>query len=421
MLAQALRDATISNAETLFEPYPRNTAPAIAAAAIHLSAHLGDDAQMLIMPADHAVRNNDAFAAAVVAAQELACQDRLVAFGIVPHHPATGYGYIEAAGETIMRFVEKPDAQTATMFLAESRMGRAFYWNSGIYCFTVATILRALEMYCADILVAARRAYAAAERFAGGILLDGDSFAHAQAQSIDYAVMEKVRDAAVVACDIGWHDIGSWDGVDVLGVPDADGNRLFMRSEADADKVVTYNVRDTTILSDSRTVGVVGVKGLAIIDTPDALLVADKAASQDVRTLYETLVERGDPTHSAPAYERRPWGSFEVLEVADGYKVKRLEVVAGARLSLQAHAHRDEHWVVVAGRAEIINGALNDGKPFILERNQATHIAAGDKHRLHNPGTERLVLIEVQIGDYLGEDDIHRFADDYSRQSNEKG
>lgn len=388
----------------ILEPFGRNTAAAIAAAALHAVQAHGDDALLLVLAADHLIADQEAFTNAVAQAAALAQQGKLVTFGIQPDAPETGYGYIEAEGNQVLRFVEKPSLEKAREYVDSGR----FLWNSGMFCFQAGTMLQAMQQHCPDILAATQLCIAQSRRAEGKDLieleLDSASFAKVPDDSIDYAVMEQSDQIAVVPCTIGWSDIGSWTALGDLSAADSDGNRI--NGEA-----LLHDVSNCYIQSDNRVIGAVGVDNLIIVDTPDALLVADKARAQDVKHLYKTLKTNGHDAHKHHLTVHRPWGTYTVLEEDPAYKIKRIEVKPGASLSLQMHHHRSEHWIVVSGMARVVNG---DHELFV-NTNESTYIPAGHKHRLENPGILNLVMIEVQSGQYLGEDDIVRFQDVYGR------
>ena len=388
----------------ILEPAGRNTAAAVATAALHVQQTHGDQALLLILAADHLISDQAAFAAAVNEASVMARDGQLVTFGITPLSPETGYGYIEAKGRKVIRFVEKPDLETAREYVASG----SHFWNSGMFCFAAGVILHEMELHCPEILQAARICMEKSRRVSGNgtlqVTLDADSFGQVPDNSIDFAVMEKTSSIGVVPCSIGWSDIGSWSAVGELAVADADGNRV-------QGQAVLIDASNCYVQSTSRLVGAVGVQDLIIIDTPDAVLVVDRHRSQDVKKIYAQLKAQGHEAHKLHRTVHRPWGIYTVLEEGERFKIKRIEVRPGASLSLQMHHHRSEHWVVVAGTAEVVNGE----DTLILQANQSTYIPAGNKHRLHNPGVLDLVMIEVQSGDYLGEDDIVRFEDNYGR------
>lgn len=388
----------------ILEPFGRGTAAAIACAALHVAQTRGRDAALLVLPADHLVLDRAAFQEAVVAAIELAAAGRLVAFGVRPASPETGYGYIECRGADVVRFVEKPTLEAARGYVQSGR----FLWNSGMFLFTAGTILDEMERHCPEIVAAARAALEGARRARGEGFeqaeLAAEAFERAADTSIDYAVMEKSERMAVVACDIGWSDIGSWSAIGDLAQPDENRNRV----EGD---VVLHEVSGCYIRSEGRLVGAVGVEDLLIVDTADAVLVAHRDRAQDVKNLYGELKRRGHEAHRLHRTVHRPWGTYTVLEEGPGFKIKRIEVRPGASLSLQMHEHRSEHWIVVSGTAHVRNGE----RELTIETNESTFIPPRNRHRLGNRGTKPLVIIEVQSGPYLGEDDIVRFDDQYGR------
>ncbi len=388
----------------ILEPLGRNTAAAVAAASLRVAQTHGDDAVMLVLAADHLIANQDAFRDAVQQAEALAREGRIVTFGIHPESPETGYGYIEADGNKVLRFVEKPSLEKAREYLASQR----FLWNSGMFCFTAGAMLRELKEHAPDILQAteaslARSRVATAKGWAQ-VELEQESFAAVPEDSIDYAVMEKCTRAAVVPCSIGWSDIGSWAALSELSKADDKGNRV----EGEA---LLHDVSDCYLVSRDRLIGAVGVEGLIVIDTPDALLIANRERAQDVKHVFAKLKAQGHEAHRLHRTVHRPWGTYTVLEEGPRFKIKRIEVKPGASLSLQMHHHRSEHWIVVSGMAKVVNG----DKEFFVAINESTYIPAGHKHRLENPGVVDLVMIEVQSGEYLGEDDIVRFEDIYGR------
>ena len=392
----------------ILEPFGRNTAPAIVAAAMQVAKFHGNDAIMLVLAADHLIADQSAFEQAVIKATELAANGKLVTFGIQPDAPETGYGYIEADGNTVIRFIEKPTLVKAQEYLASGQ----FLWNSGMFCFSAGSLLREMEKYHPEI-IADMQACLNQSRISEGkgfiqTELDSDTFARVNEESIDYAVMEKSDQVAVVPCNIGWSDIGSWSALGDLDQADSDGNRV-------QGKAIMHATHDCTIhnnsYGDSRIVATVGVRDLVIIDTPDAVLIADKSCSQDVKHIYAELKLSGHEAHKLHKLVHRPWGTYTVLEEGVGFKIKRIEVNPGARLSLQMHHHRSEHWVVVSGIAKVTNGDAE----LIVNTNESTFIPAGHKHRMENPGLITLVMIEVQSGAYVGEDDIERFEDSYGR------
>ncbi|MGE8412463.1 MAG: mannose-1-phosphate guanylyltransferase/mannose-6-phosphate isomerase [Pseudomonas sp.] len=394
----------------ILEPFGRNTAPAIAAAALHVSRLYGEDAQLLVLPADHLIKDLDAFIAAVDSARHLAEQGWLVTFGIVPSHAETGFGYIEKGkglnhdGFQVSRFVEKPDAATAQRYVD----GGQHLWNGGMFCMRVDAILQELREWVPEVVNAVERCLELSHRKEGKhelqVELDGDSFAQAPDISIDYAVMERSKKVAVVPCQLGWSDIGSWQAVRELTPADEHGNQCN-------GETVLHDVSNCYIDSRKRLVGAVGLNDLIIIDTPDALLVADGKRSQDVKLIAQELKRLGHDAYKLHRTVTRPWGTYTVLEEGPRFKIKRIMVKPNASLSLQMHHHRSEHWIVVSGMARVTNGE----DEFLLNTNESTFIKPGRTHRLVNPGVIDLVMIEVQSGEYLGEDDIVRFNDIYGR------
>jgi len=388
----------------ILEPFGRNTAPAIVAAALQVAKSHGDDAVMLVLAADHLIADQSAFQQAVHKATELAETGKLVTFGIHPEAPETGYGYIETEGNTVLRFVEKPSLEKAQEYFVSGR----FLWNSGMFCFTAGSLLREMEKYNPQIVADMRVCLEKSRRLEGGgcsqVVIDPETFMTVAEDSIDYAVMEKSDHVAVVPCNIGWSDIGSWSTLGDLVPADDNGNRV-------QGEVILHDTNDCTIQSDGRLVAALGVKNLIIIDTPDAVLVVDKSSAQDVKHIYTELKLNGHDAHKLHRTVSRPWGSYTVLEEGEGFKIKRIEINPGSKISLQRHQHRSEHWVVVSGKAKVTNG----DKELIVNTNESTYIRAGHKHRVENPGLLNLIMIEVQSGPYVGEDDIERFEDVYGR------
>lgn len=394
----------------ILEPCGRNTAPAIAVAALYAQREYGDHSQLLILPADHLIGDEDAFAQAVSLARNLAGSGYLTAFGVQPTRAETGYGYIEAGealaggGQRVERFVEKPDSATAQAYVD----GGHHLWNAGMFCLQVDNLLDELARHAPDVLENARMS------LNGSALLRGEhstqcelpqgTFALAPDISIDYALMERSDKVAVVPCNLGWSDIGSWQAMRELSPSDEAGNQV--NGEA-----ILHDVRNCFIDSPNRLVGAVGVHDLIVVDTPDALLIADADRSQDVKYVVQELKRRGHEAYRLHRTVNRPWGTYSVIEEGSNFKIKRIVVRSGAALSLQMHHHRSEHWIVVSGMARVVNGE----RDFLLDTNQSTFIPAGHSHRLSNPGIIDLVMIEVQSGEYLGEDDIVRFEDIYGR------
>ncbi len=397
---------TSLNFTYVLEPCGRNTAPAIAMAAFGLAESRGEDAIMLVLPADHLIENQDAFSDAVSLAAEYASNDYLVTFGISPSHPETGYGYIEigdaldeGVGEAA-RFVEKPSLEVAEEYLASGN----FFWNSGMFCFRVGTLLEAMREHAREVYDASLACWEKTRRGEVPLALDEASFSAIPDISIDYAVMEKADKVAVVAGSFDWNDIGSWSAVSELVPGDESGNRIIGTA-------VMVDSGNCYIQAENRLVAAVGVDNLLVIDTPDALLVADKGRAQDVKRVVQHLKLAEHEAYRLHRTVHRPWGTYTVLEEGERFKIKRIVVKAGAALSLQMHHHRSEHWVVVSGTAKIVNGE----EDRLVRTNESTFIPAGTPHRLVNPGVIDLVMIEVQSGEYLGEDDIVRFEDRYGR------
>lgn len=388
----------------ILESEGRNTAPAIAAAALTIHQTYGPKAVMLFLTADHLIADVSAFTEAVQTAVKLAETGKVTTFGIQPEGPETGYGYIESEGHTVKRFVEKPNLKTAQEYVASGK----YLWNSGMFCMTTETAMAELKRYAPAVLEAVETSLKVSRRVEGAgqyqIELDAATFKKADSISIDYALMEKTTHAAIVACNIGWSDIGSWNALGDLIPQDANGNSL-------EGETYLHDVSNTFIQASGRLIAAVGVDNLIIIDTPDALLVAHKERSQDVKQIAGQLKKLGHEAYKLHRTVHRPWGTYTVLEEGSGFKMKRIVVKPGASLSLQMHHHRSEHWIVVDGMAKVVNGEQD----LLIATNESTFIPAGHKHRLENPGKIDLVLIEVQSGNYLGEDDIVRFEDHYGR------
>lgn len=391
----------------LLEPVGRNTAPAVALAALWAQS-IDPDATLLVLPADHLIPDEHAFQASARDAAELAAGGAIVLFGIRPTAPETGFGYIETgdalpgAALKVRRFVEKPDAARAMQFLAAGN----FVWNSGMFCFGARTILDAMQAHAPELLAHARAAWEASRAAATDqkLPIDADAFAACPDISIDYAVMEKAAGVVVLPSRFNWSDIGSWKAVADQFEPDADGNTTL-------GEAMLVDVRNSHVQSEDRLVAAVGVENLLIVDTPDALLVASKDASQQVKAIVARLKSQG---HEAARLHRtvaRPWGTYTILQDGPRFKIKRIEVKPKHALSLQMHHHRSEHWIVVSGTAKVSCGE----RSFLVAANESTYIPIGSRHRLENPGIVGLVMIEVQCGDYLGEDDIVRFEDVYGR------
>ncbi|PWV59582.1 mannose-1-phosphate guanylyltransferase/mannose-6-phosphate isomerase [Plasticicumulans acidivorans] len=407
MVAEQLRLVGVDPAAIVLEPVGRNTAPAVTLAALQVQMQ-GDDPLLLVLPADHVIEDAAAFRCAVQEACHVAEAGMLVTFGIVPTSPETGYGYIKAGalieGERnvsrVDRFVEKPDRATAEAYVA----GGDYFWNSGMFLFRASRFLAEIETYAPDLLAACRAAFAGARRDVDFIRLDLSAFQGCPSDSIDYAVMERTRNAAVLPLAAGWSDVGSWSALWDVGKRDASGNVI----KGDVISIDSCN----SYVHAERLVALVGVKDLVVIDAQDAVLVASKTQVQDVKRVVEQLKANGRSEWKYHRKVYRPWGAYDSIDSADRFQVKRITVKPGAALSLQMHHHRAEHWIVVKGTAEITRG----DETFLLTENQSTYIPLGVAHRLVNPGKLTLELIEVQSGSYLGEDDIVRFEDIYGRQ-----
>ena len=408
LVAEQLRALGVAAAATILEPFGRNTAPAIALAA-HAAlrgAQAGADPVLLVLPADHLIRGVAAFQQALRTALPAAQAGQLVTFGVVADRPETGYGYIQrgAASGTafrIARFVEKPDGARAREFLAAGD----YYWNSGMFMFGARRYLAELERFAAPMARCCAQAFARASVDQDFIRIAAASFEACPADSIDYAVMEKTADALVVPLAAGWSDVGSWAALHEASPADAHGN------VAHGD-VISEDTRGSYLHSESRLVAAVGLKDHVVVETKDAVLVAPKDKVQDVKKLVARLKELKRTEHALHREVFRPWGSYDSLENGPRFQVKRLKIKPGAILSLQLHHKRAEHWVVVAGTARVTLG----DKVFLLQENESTYIPIGTKHRIENPGTTLLEVIEVQSGSYLGEDDIVRFEDRYGRE-----
>ncbi|MDX2288013.1 MAG: mannose-1-phosphate guanylyltransferase/mannose-6-phosphate isomerase [Hyphomicrobiaceae bacterium] len=411
LVREEIDRAGIAAKAIVLEPIARNTAPAIAVAAL-LALRESADAVLAVMPSDHVVRDAAGFVTAVNRAAKVARTGRLVLFGITPDSPHTGYGYIRQGAAmkdfpgafAVEAFFEKPDRATAESYLARG----GFSWNSGIFVLDARTFVAELETHTPDVLAAARAALAEAKDDLGFLRLDGDAFAEAPSISIDYAVMEKTEVAAVIPIDVGWSDVGSWSSLWEIAPHDASGN--FSTGEA-----VLHDTSGCYIHSERALVATIGLNDLVIVDTPDALLVADRSRSQEVSSIVKRLKAEGRREQEQHLKNFRPWGYFETLSLGGRFQVKKLHVKPGGKLSLQMHHHRSEHWVVVQGTAKVVIGDIER----LVRENESVYIFATQWHRLENPGKVPLELIEVQIGSYLGEDDIVRSDDIYRRSPDE--
>ena len=389
----------------LFEPAGRNTAPAIALAAAYLGAE-GADPVMVVLPADHIIKDEKRFCEHLETAIAAAEQGNLITFGIQPTRPDTGFGYIKAHQVEqgiydVERFTEKPDHDTAVRFLDEG----GYYWNSGMFVWRASAILNEIRQYLPEI-------YRNIEVILAESRKNGDFqqavekyFSAMPSISIDYGVLEKSDKVRLISCDIGWNDVGSWQAVHEVSPKDENGNAL-------QGNVIALDCKNSLIRAEKRLVAAIGVEDMSVIETADAVLIAKNDQSQRVREVVDTLKQRGATEHIFHAKVNRPWGSYTVLEEeAQAFKIKRIEVAPGATLSLQSHEQRSEHWVVVSGTATV----TKDDEVMTIHKNQSTYIPIGAKHRLENRGEELLHIVEIQVGDYLGEDDITRYEDNYGR------
>jgi len=413
LVAQQMRDIGVAVDKIILEPIGRNTAPAICAAAEYIQGKDSDDKTagddvMLILAADHVIQNKEVFHQVVESGYRVAQQGQLVTFGIVPNKAETGYGYIKRAeffaqnenAYKVAQFVEKPDLDTARKYLDSGE----YYWNSGMFMFKASSILQEIEVLSADIYTSVKSAVLKGVKDLDFCRLEVDAFTASPSDSIDYAVMEKTDKAVVIPLDADWSDVGAWSALWEVKSRDADGNVIH-------GDVLKYDVSNSYIHAEDRMLAVIGMDNCVIVETADAVLVADKSRSQDVKEIVNQLknTQREEIISHQRVY--RPWGSYETLEETERFKVKRIIVNPGAKLSLQMHHHRAEHWVVVKGTATITCG----DKEFVMTEDQSNYIPLGTQHRLENPGVIPLEIIEIQTGSYLGEDDIVRFDDTYGR------
>ncbi|RUR34194.1 mannose-1-phosphate guanylyltransferase/mannose-6-phosphate isomerase [Vreelandella nanhaiensis] len=407
LMAEQLREMG-QEARIVLEPDGRNTAPAIACAAL-LASDAGEDPLLLVLPADHVIGDVRAFQGSVNKAVDLAEEGYLVTFGVVPTHPETGYGYIACGealgnGQKLTAFIEKPDSQRATELIEQGNT----LWNSGMFLLRASTYLGQLERLQPAMLAACQKAVSMAQRDLDFLRLDEQAFCACAADSIDYAVMEHCSNAAVVSLDAQWSDIGSFDALWDIATPDEAGNV----AQGDA---LLESTSDSLVIAEHRLVATLGVKNLIVVETPDSVLVAHRDKAQHVKQLVATLTQAGRSEPQSASQVHRPWGSFQAIDSGGRHQVKHITVKPGGRLSLQRHHHRAEHWVVVSGTARV----TVDERCFLVSENQSTYIPVGALHRLENPGKIPLELIEVQSGAYLGEDDIERLDDVYARQNDE--
>lgn len=405
LAAEQLRQLDMEEARILLEPVGRNTAPAIALAALQATAG-GDDPILLVLAADHLIRDIEAFHASIGHALALAESGKLVTFAVLPTHPETGFGYLERGkeltlgGYVVSRFVEKPDSATAQRYLDSGQ----YFWNSGMFMFRASRYLEELECFAPDILHACRASFASARQDMHFTRVDARTFGACPENSIDYAVMERTSDAVMVPLDAGWSDVGSWTALWDNAEKDADGN-VFKGD------VLTERTSSSYVHATHRLVAAIGVDDLVIVETKDAVLVAHKSDVQDVKKIVDQLKNCKRPEYANHREVYRPWGVYDCIDNGQRYQVKRITVNPGAKLSVQMHHHRAEHWIVVSGTARVTNG----DKSYLVTENQSTYIPVGQVHALENPGVIPLELIEVQSGTYLGEDDIVRFEDIYGR------
>jgi len=405
MVAEQLRQLKVQSGSLILEPEGRNTAPAVALAALK-AIESDPEAVLLVLPADHLIKDVESFAAAVSRAEPLAREGRLMTFGVVPTSPETGYGYIKCGDSLsddlfgLERFVEKPDLATAQSYLEAG----GYLWNSGMFLLRAQTYLEELEQHAPQMLDCCRKAMSQATADMDFVRPDAKAFGLCPSDSIDYAVMEKTSLGGVVSLDCGWSDVGAWSALWEVGDQDEQGNV----SKGD---VILDNCEGSYFRSDSRLIAATGLTNVVVVETPDAVLVADRDRVQDVKRIVNQLKDSQRTEASLHRRVYRPWGSYESLVTEDRFQVKRIVVNPGQTLSLQMHHHRAEHWIVVKGTAEV----TCEDKVFMLGEDQSTYIPLGHKHRLANPGQISLELIEVQSGTYLGEDDIVRFEDVYGR------
>lgn len=402
MAAEQLLEVGAKPAAIMLEPVGRNTAPAIALAALQAIAD-GSDPTLLILPSDHVVGDEDAFRAAAQQAAQVAVDGTLVTFGIVPSGPETGYGYIKAAqgqgARKVEAFVEKPNLETARQYVASGN----YFWNSGMFVFKASAYLAQLQKLQPEILGACKQALVKAKRDADFVRIDADAFASCPSDSIDYAVMEKTENAAVVPLDAGWSDVGSWSALWEVSPQDANGN-------AHHGDVIEIDCRNTYAYG-QRLIALVGLEDVIVVETDDAVMVGHRDRIQQVKDIVGQLKTNGRTHAISHRKVYRPWGTYDSIDMGARFQVKRITVKPGGTLSLQMHHHRAEHWIVVSGTAEVTRG----DEVILLTENQSTYIPLGVTHRLRNPGRLPLELIEVQSGSYLGEDDIVRFEDTYGR------
>ena len=390
-----LEELNFKNNKFLLEPVARNTAPAITLACLALD----EDEIVLISSSDHLIKNQEAYVKVVNKAKLLAANDSLVTFGITAEYPETGYGYIESEGEDVKAFYEKPDAKTARSYLEKG----GFYWNSGIFCFKAGIFLEELKKYSPEIYEASKTAYENAQKDST-LRISHDDMQAIPEDSIDYAVMEKSTKVKVLEADIDWSDLGSFDALAQEFEKDANGNSINKN-------LIAINSKNNFVHGEERLIALVGIDDLIVVDTADALLISKKGDSQKIKDIVKQLKGKESSLHHIHLTAHRPWGTYTILEDTPGYKIKRIEVKPGKRLSLQKHFHRNEHWIVVSGTATVTVG----DELRLVRPNESTYIKMGEVHRLENQGKIDVVLIEAQVGEYTGEDDIIRLEDDFKR------
>jgi len=387
----------------LLEPVGKNTAPAVCGAALFTRHHISKDAVLLVLPSDHIITRPEAFIEAVKKAINYTQKGYLVTFGVVPNRPETGYGYIfRGSDDAVSSFVEKPDLKTAAVYVKSG----SYFWNSGIFAFPIEQLLIEIEERSPEILRCMSKSVKEGEFDGVFFRFNKDAMDKCPSDSIDYALMENTNRAKVVEADIGWSDIGSWQALWEVAKKDDSGNVI-------TGDVILEDVQNSLVRSTDALVAAIGLKDTMVIKTADAVLVAPISRSQDVKKVVQRLKDSGREEFQIHKTVYRPWGSFTTLELQERFQIKRISVVPGAKLSLQMHHHRHEHWVVVSGTAQVIK----DDETILLHENESVYIPSGTKHRLENPGVIPLELIEVQIGSYLGEDDIVRFDDEYGREN----
>ena len=406
MVAEQVKETDITSNEIILEPFGRNTAPAIALAAFN-AVRDGDDPVLLVLPADHVIADVETFQGALQVGKQQSEAGCLVTFGVVPDMPETGFGYIKAdssGGQAehypVEQFVEKPDAETAAAYVADG----SYYWNSGMFMFRASSYLDALQQHSPGIYAASKAAIDSAERDADFVRVGEEQFEQCPSDSIDYAVMEKANNAVVIPVDIGWSDVGSWSALHDVGDVDSEGNTLI-------GDVKTGMTSNSYVRANDRLVVTLGVDNMIVVDTDDALLVANRDNVQDIKSIVEQLSREQRDEVNLHTCVYRPWGHYQGIDSGPHYQVKRITVSPGAAISLQLHHHRSEHWIVVSGTAKVTRGE----EEFILSENESTYIPLCETHRLENIGKIPLKLLEVQTGSYLGEDDIVRFEDIYGR------